>query len=138
MVEPIIRMAMTFKIGSHELSFETYVPQETEVKEMNVITDKLEAVATRQMLKGKVSALRQDIDECVKHIEISQTDYNKLVSEQERKIAEWELGDKRNRPVINAHEQASLKNTEENLKVFLERKHRLEEQLGSLEAYLAA
>jgi hypothetical protein len=138
MVEAIIRMAMTFRIGSHELSFETYVPQETEAKDMNLVADKLEAVATRQMLKGKVSELKATIDECNKHIDISQTDYNKLILDQERKIAEWELGDKRQKPGINTHDQQSIKNSEESLRTFLDRKKRLEEQLEALEIYLAA
>ena len=135
---PIIRMAMTFNMGQHELSFETYVPQNAEAKDMNLVADKLEVVATRQMLKGRLYNLKENLDEVDKHIFLAQSDYEKLLKNQEHKIAEWELGDKRNRPVISTKEQQDIKNSEENLHLFLERKKKLQEQHEALENFLAA
>jgi hypothetical protein len=138
MTDQLVRMQMAYQIGQASLSFEACIPQDSEVSAINELADKLESVATRQMLKGQLANFRQQLEQADRHIMVAQHDLDRLLAAQERKIADWELSDKRGRPTMTPKEQADIKGSEDSLTTFIKQKNHIQEQLKSLEDILAA
>jgi hypothetical protein len=73
---PVVRIHQSFPLGAPgaNMIFETYVPQDIEVKQVNKIVDKMEAVATRQMMKGELQDhnMTRDIQNIEEHYQRKQ------------------------------------------------------------------
>lgn len=77
---PVIRMAATYPTGGPggaQLSFETYLAQDVEVRCLHIMADKIEAVAQRQLYKGLIISKQDQIDNAKRQLEMLYKDLEK-------------------------------------------------------------
>lgn len=72
---PVTRIAFTSNVSeTSQFSFETYVPQDAPIETFHAVVDKLVQTAERQQAKGKLAALRFELEGVDKQIGLLSAD----------------------------------------------------------------
>lgn len=135
---PILRIAMTYPLGGRDgatLSFETFVNQDTPKRAIDELTDKCEEVATRQMLKGVLSAKEDQLDAAEDMLRNMARDYER-VNELHQQAQERHLATRKGAFTIPEKETQNKKNVEISIEATKEKIERLKLDISELKAAL--
>ena len=130
---PVIRASVSYQTGQNtSLVFETYFAQDEDVSILNKVMDKLEDVATRQMVKGQIVAKRSQLEVTHLQLKAAQEDLERIREKEVKSQEEYAAAGRRTPYKPQASEQMARNNVEQNIKKFTETISRLEGEIGEL------
>ncbi len=111
---PVLRIHQLFPIGSQgaQMVFETYCAQDANVIHINRIVDKMEAVASRQLMKGQLAAKKVQLDQAILQQNNMKRDIKTIEEEYRRKQQNDIERGRRNPAPLSEKEQMNKRTVE--------------------------
>lgn len=137
-VVPVVRIHQSFPLGGQGavMIFETYVPQDITVPQVNRIVDKLEAVAGRQMLKGTVAVKKGQLEQAEIQARNMARDITNIEQHYQRKLDEELAAGRRKPSFMNAKELQDKRTVEQSMEVNNDTIARLKKEIAELMALI--
>lgn len=132
-------MAATYPLGGRDggtLSFETYVAQDADQGDIDVLMDKLETVASRQLLKGVLADKKMRLDQSKEQLASMLADFTRVEKHYTELQEKHFASGRRNPPAVTGKELEHKLAVEQNIQLTKANIDKLESDIQELTNYL--